>query len=351
MKTTIHYFTGSGNTGRAVSLIGRRLGEAGHAVELRYVDTSSVPPREVPDLTVVAYPTYSWAAPSLVRRYAKKLPPGNGSRAAVFTTRGGSCDPGREGGFAGQGLEEMERILKRRGYEVTLTGDAGYPDTWVQAVNPPSGEEAAAIVSRGDAAADAFAQALLEGRRSLYRCGAFHTAWSRTVAQLFRGPGRRMLGKTFIADFRCTGCGVCARACPAFNITLEGAGGRPRWGLRCEDCCRCINACPEKAIQTSPLLLLIHLAAFIALTAVWVKSLGFLPSRPFLRKHRALAFLLTLKTAPALAVALFSVQLVALDGLLFRLTGKERLSSLFSRSYTRSFTRYRAPGYRPPLRK
>lgn len=349
MKTIIHYFTGSGNTGRAASLIGRRLGEAGHAVELRYVDTSSVPPREVPDLTVVACPTYSWAAPSLVRKYAKKLPPGNGSRAAVFTTRGGSCDPGREGGFAGQGLEEMERILKRRGYDVTLTGDAGYPDTWVQAVNPPSGQEAEAIVSRGDAAADAFAQALLEGRRSLYRCGAFHTAWSRAVAQLFRGPGRRVLGKTFIADLRCSGCGVCARACPASNITLEG--GRPRWGLHCEDCCRCFNVCPEKAVQTSPLLLLTHLAAFIALTTIWVKSLGFFPSLPLLRKHRALSALLTLKTAPASAVALFLIQLVALDGLLFRLTGTERLRRLFSWSYTRPFTRYRAPGYTPPLRK
>jgi len=140
-------------------------------------------------------------------------------------------------------------------------------------VNPPTGDEAQAILSKGDAAACAYARALVEGRRSLYRCGAFHTAWSRTVALLFRGPGRRVLGKTFIADGQCTGCGLCAKICPASNIRLEGE--RPRWGSHCEDCCRCFNLCPENAIQTSPLLLVIHTAANVALITLWIKSMRF----------------------------------------------------------------------------
>jgi ferredoxin len=351
MNAIIHYFTGNGNTGRAASLIGRKLEEAGLDVELRYIDTDTEPPREIPDITVVAYPTYSWAAPSMVRKYAAKLPLSKGSRAAIFTTRGGSADPRREGGFAGQGLEEMERLLRHRGYDVTLTGDAGYPDTWIQAVNPPSADEAAAIIARGDAVTEAYARALLEGRRSLYRCGAFHTAWSKAIALLFRGPGRRMLGKTFIADSRCTSCGVCVKTCPASNITLEGPAGRPRWGLRCEDCCRCINLCPEKAVQTSPLLLLIHTAANIALITLWMRSMRLVFSRPSLRGHRLLSAVLACKLAPASALALFLFQMTALDGLLFKLSGLSSLRSLFSWSYTRPFTRYRAPGFKPSARK
>jgi ferredoxin len=325
------------------------LEEAGHAVELRSIDGDTAPPREVPDFTVVAYPTYSWAAPSLVRRYARMLPRAFGAKAALFTTRGGSAEPGREGGFAGQGLEEMERILKRRGYDVVLSGDAGYPDTWIQAVNPPSGAEAEAIITKGDAAAQAYAEALLSGRRSLYRCGTFHTAWSWTVAQLFRGPGRRTLGKTFIADDRCTACGLCVKACPVSNITLEGK--RPRWGMHCEDCCRCFNICPEGAIQTSPLLLAFHLAANVALTALGIKSLGFVLSRPSLNRSRLLAALVGLKIAPALGVGLFLLQMTALDGILFRLSGTKRLRGLFTWSYTRPFNRYRTPGFKLPIRK
>jgi ferredoxin len=348
MKACIHYFTGNGNTGRAVTLIGRRLEEAGYSVELRYVDASAVPTGEVPDLTVVAYPTYSWAAPSLVRKYAKGLPLGGGARAAVFTTRGGSAEPGREGGFAGQGLEEMERILRCRGYDVALSGDAGYPDTWVQAVNPPSGDEAEAILARGDAAAEVFARALVEGARSLYRSGAFHTAWSVVMALLFRGPGRRLLGKTFIADGRCTSCGVCVKVCPASNISLDGPSKRPRWGMRCEDCCRCFNRCPEQAIQTSPLLLVIHTAANVALTVMWIKSLRFTITHSPLKGHRILSSLLALKVAPVTGLALFLAQLTVLDSLLFRLSGTAALRGLFSWSYTRPFTRYRAPGFKLP---
>jgi ferredoxin/flavodoxin len=349
MKALIHYFTGNGNTGRAVTLIGRRLEEAGYQVELRYIDASSEPPQEIPDLTLVAYPTYSWSAPSLVMKYARKLPRANGSRAAVFTTRGGSAEPGKEGGFAGQGLEEMERILARRGYDVALTGDAGYPDTWVQAINPPSGEEAQEIVAKGDAVAEAYAQALAEGRRSLYRCGAFHTAWSKTMAVLFRGPGRRLMGKTFIADERCTSCGVCVKTCPARNITLED--GLPRWGSSCEDCCRCFNLCPEHAVQTSPLLLVIHTAANVALTVLWIKSLKFVLSRPLLKGRPLLSALAALKLAPTSGLALFLFQLTALDALLQKLANTAALRPLFTWSYTRPFTRYKAPGFKIPIRK
>jgi len=57
-------------------------------------------------------------------------------------------------------------------------------------------------------------------------------------------PGK---GLDFHADGRCTGCGQCARLCPAENIVI--ASGKPAFSAKCEQCMACIQWCPQAAIQ------------------------------------------------------------------------------------------------------
>ncbi len=48
----------------------------------------------------------------------------------------------------------------------------------------------------------------------------------------------------------CTGCGVCAAACPSEALVLEHANGRLRLSFEaalCTACAQCLPACPEKA--------------------------------------------------------------------------------------------------------
>ncbi len=51
----------------------------------------------------------------------------------------------------------------------------------------------------------------------------------------------------FVADSKCTGCGVCVQVCPFNNITL--ADGKPSWGTECITCFACLQWCPKAAIQ------------------------------------------------------------------------------------------------------
>ena len=55
------------------------------------------------------------------------------------------------------------------------------------------------------------------------------------------------MDKTFFADEKCNACGICAKICPANNITLTG--GKPAWRHHCEQCFACIQWCPEEAVQ------------------------------------------------------------------------------------------------------
>jgi len=63
---------------------------------------------------------------------------------------------------------------------------------------------------------------------------------SRTIFSLFSSrlkPKER--ARYFHTDETCTGCGTCARVCPAENISI--AEKKPVWHDQCEFCLACIQ--------------------------------------------------------------------------------------------------------------
>ena len=77
--------------------------------------------------------------------------------------------------------------------------------------------------------------------------GPWRRLKSRLIYPLFRRFA--MSDKAFAANADvCTRCGLCARECPANNITLDG-GSLPRWHGKCTMCLSCIHRCPVRAIE------------------------------------------------------------------------------------------------------
>ena len=337
MKVFIHCFSATGNTARAARMVADRLAAAGHAVSLQSIDGNSPPPAEIPDLTILAFPIWSWAAPHFMLDYARRLPKANGARAAVLAT----C-----GAFGGQAVGEMERVLRGRGYEVAGSGEMAYPDNWVLAVNPPTGEELATSLAEGDEGTILFANSIVSPRPARFACAFVHKIWSWPIAMLFRYFGRRFMGKFFAADDACTSCGLCAAACPAQAIRMEGAPARPRWNASCAGCYRCINLCPAQSIQISVPRLGFHLGLNLGLSILCLGSIG--------RIHGQLAPLPGVASwglAALVALAGYAVatmlQLAVADAGIHWLAARPALRPFFLRSYTKSFGRYRAPDFRP----
>jgi ferredoxin len=60
-------------------------------------------------------------------------------------------------------------------------------------------------------------------------------------------PNVPKMDKSFLVDEKCTSCGICEKICPAQNILT--INGKPKWQHHCEQCLACIQWCPEEAIQ------------------------------------------------------------------------------------------------------
>src|SRR5512137_1183111 len=79
LKTcVIHYFSGTGNTHHAATVMQHTLEQAGVTVTLVNMERSSPSTSSSADVHVIMFPLYAFAAPALVRRYLKRLPHGAG---------------------------------------------------------------------------------------------------------------------------------------------------------------------------------------------------------------------------------------------------------------------------------
>lgn len=346
----IHYFTGTGNTGHAVQQVADELARAGYGVTRRRVEHGVVPSAERFDLHVFAFPVYGVSAPALFVRYVRELPSPSGGAAAAVLSINGATVAGRKvlPGYSGGSMETVARPLRRKGYDVFLTAAVSCPVNWTQMMNPAGEADQRVIFAQAAARVSAFAAKLIRHEPERLRPGWVAGVLSGAVAGLFRLYGRRVLGKLYVADRRCTACGLCVRSCPAATIRMLGT--RPVWGGDCQACNRCINLCPTQAIQTSVARLLAHgpvlaLAEVVLAVLVVVYGWPLTPGWPPVARGVAAA-----AAIGAMLVVVSLAQLTLLDGVLGWLERRPWLRPLFAWSFTRRFRRYLAPGFGFPFR-
>lgn len=341
----IHYFTGTGNTDRAAGILCNEIKAAGNEVISIRVQKGVSPPKDLSGVQIVAFPVLSWAAPSMMIKYLKQWPDSSESRVSLLAINGASFYKGNlTFGYTGQALEQAERILRKKGYDVFLTGNASFPDNWTQMTNPCDEISIQKIMPLGDAQVLDFSRKLLADKRELYRCGAFNKAWSWVVGILFGLIGRRLLGTFYFSDECCTGCGICAKNCPAGTIAMKK--NRPHWKTNCEDCNRCINICPEKAIQVSIPLMLLQIFINIFLCVWLIKKFIYYASMLI----AGMTWLKVLIDIPLCVIAIYLAIWVTLNPLNTFFHWLQRfppVKKFFSISMTRSFRRYVSPGFRP----
>ncbi len=251
---TIYFLSGTGNSFRAATWIAEAAREQG--TDAQVVPIDSKPSKEIKKgerhLLGLVMPTHGFTTPWQMLRFVLRLPRRKGTHAFVLPTRAGTKFgpvflPGLEG-TAGY-LPALILVLK--GYRVCGVRGLDMPSNWT-ALHPGfSRESAEAIIARSRPKALRFANTILSGKTCFG--GLIELLFGLALLPISLGyllAGRFFLSRLFFASYRCDGCGVCARNCPAGAIKMWGKKDpRPYWTYHCESCMRCMNFCPENAIE------------------------------------------------------------------------------------------------------
>jgi ferredoxin len=349
MRNLVLYFSATGNTERMAGIVKAELERAGQEVLVRRIpepianaDIAGV------DRVIVAFPVLGKAPPVFVQRFLRRLP-----RASSPNLTGVSLAVDARGG--GPAALRAAGILRRRGYRVEACARVSYPENWAQIGAVPRDEAtAAAFLVKGDQRARELGAELARGEGRVERESAGSWAVGAVMAFLFDAFGRRFMGKMFAADARCTACGLCARSCPAGTILVgKRRGARPFWRMNCENCNRCINICPSRAIRTSLLGTILQFASIglVIVMMLWIVNTWLWPLIGS-GLAAALGAVWTSALRAALVVAaVLGAHFLAIGPVdFFVLRWLRKLPGLrdaFAIPFSRREARYTAPGFRP----
>ena len=229
MKSTIYYFSGTGNSLDIARKIGAALQPQATLVSVSQ-QSINAEIQEDADVVGFVFPVYMGDAPWVVKDFVKKIKfSKNPYLYAVATCNAHprSCLP------IFRGLLEACSQTLALGEIVLMPGNA-------KISSPETNEERLlASAERCFAIAQNVNQRIQKPVLSA----------KKLSARVILGSPRKKLDMAFTrfkVSSACNGCGTCRRVCPMGNIQLSL--GRPVWGKACAACLGCFHWCPQKAI-------------------------------------------------------------------------------------------------------
>ncbi len=342
---TLYFMTGTGNSYRAATWIAEAAGRHGAQAELLPIGPQrpGVHPAGEGHLLGFLNPTHGFTAPWQMIRFVLGLPRGRGTHALIVPTRAGSkLGPWFLPGLEGTAGYLLALLLALKGYAVRGVQALDMPSNWTGLHPGFSPPVATAIVERARPRALRLADTVLSGGR--HWGGWLPLLFGLALLPVSLGyllVGRFFLSKLFFASGRCNGCGVCARNCPAGAIRMWGKKEpRPYWTFSCESCMRCMNFCPQNAIEAG------HSWAVLLYFVVTIPAAG-LVLRSLAERLPAMAALDNRWSGTLLQYA-YTLLAIAASYLVFTLAIRvPAINRLFTlTTLTHYYRRYREPGTR-----
>jgi len=230
MKTSIYYFTGTGNSLVVARDIAEKLG-----------DTELIPINKTDkikgDRIGVVFPVYMFGLPLIVKRFLEKLKTGK----YIFAVA--TC-----GGMAGGTINKVRNILHKNNMKL----DAGFvvdmPGNYIPMYGAKPKKVQDKLFSKEKEKTELIAKYVISKKTGRYDNNniILRTLFSSIIYNLASNKIPKY-DKNFWADDNCNGCRICEKVCPVKNIKMED--DKPVWQGHCEQCFACLQWCPKEAIQ------------------------------------------------------------------------------------------------------
>lgn len=235
MKTTIYYFSGTGNSLIAAKRIAEKVGDCELVPIAKVWKQENIKP-QTENVGFVS-PMYFGSLPLIVRNFVKKLELEDTDYRFAVITRGSA--PARA-------LHDVDKLLKEKSQKL----DAGFyvnsVDNYLPYFTIPSEEKQKEILEKVTQKLEEVGDKLAQKTREVERANIF----SRGITYIFHVFWKRNVhskDKKFVVEDNCTSCGLCEKVCPVDDINM--VDGTPQWQHHCQQCLACIHFCPVEAIQ------------------------------------------------------------------------------------------------------
>lgn len=236
MKTSIYYFTGTGNSLAAARQIAAVLGDCG-LVPIASLAGTAGPAAPLADRVGIVCPVYDAGLPRIVAEFAEQLDLSRAGYTFAIVTMGGT---------GVSALHQLDGILRAHGRALDAAFAVIMPGNFPPVGRPPEGKKREKILA---AAGERLADIAGTIDRGIAVPPGF-SPFSSVLRHFLYPPFYRNVhegDKAFTVTDACTACGTCAGVCPVGNIVMVNE--RPSWQHRCELCCACLHFCPAEAIQ------------------------------------------------------------------------------------------------------
>lgn len=263
-RATIYFSSGTGNSYRVAKWFYDTCLDKRIISEIVPVNLSQ-PTKEIfassKQLVALAFPTHGLIPPWSVLKFLFNMPRKKKAHFLCIPTRGSLyIGPLLIPGAAGLASFLPALILLFKGYPTkgAVSFDMPVNMTFIHPSLTP--KHASRIVARAKRKSERYFELFFrKGSLWLTRNNLYEMIWSIPLLYfiplfpiLYLIVGKFFMGKILFANNNCTGCGTCAKSCPAGALIMKSTKNkktkRPYWRYNCEACLRCLNFCSQRAV-------------------------------------------------------------------------------------------------------
>lgn len=274
VEVFIYYFSGTGNAKKIAFWFfefAKKKGLEPKLFDIAKKDVLSL--KEIPSSALIMFisPIHGFNFPEITLRFIKNFPKGK-NRVVLMNTRAG-LKLGRivTPGLTGIAFYLSTLLLKIKGYKISGMIPFDMPSNWIS-LHPALKQNAKDYLAQVNyQRVEKHAEKIYSGKSDFYAC-------REIIIDLLISPialayfilGRFIIAKSFYANDQCNVCGLCVRECPVQAIRMVNQ--RPFWTLHCQNCMKCFNRCPQKAIEAAHGLFLITSIVYSVLASMLFNS-------------------------------------------------------------------------------
>lgn len=241
MSTQIYYLSGTGNSLHVARELEKRLPGTDLMPIMGVLKDDHI--ATTAETVGLVFPIHNLSAPISIMRFLQRVDMGAARYIFAVATR--FCSD--------KVFLNIDKVLEKQGKSLDAYFSVEMPCTYIPLFTLPSQDTVTKMEATLQKRLDEIQTIVINKQVNREKDSPLvfvlgHILYPLITAYMFKARFPDM-ARSFYADERCTGCGLCEKVCLAERIRMQD--GRPEWlkSIDCIYCFACLHYCPVEAIQ------------------------------------------------------------------------------------------------------